>query len=468
MNNPANRAFIELVPELGMIRLKLSPPQSIARQMGLSYLRREERGIYLCKPIYFLSLSSALKELGYSVRTSIRASHPLPFPVNLQVELRPYQEQAFLRWNQNGDRGVVVMPTGAGKTFIALKAIAELKQSTLIVVPTVDLLNQWHRNVCTHLGLSELQVGIWGGGQRDLREITIMTYDSASLHAPNLADRFGLLVFDEVHHLPAETYRKIAEESATPRRLGLTATPERVDGLETDLEYLVGRVVFSVSKEELERKSYVASFRQERVLVDLTPIERMRYEKLWAVYKSHLKAVMARVRGRRANPIQVLVRRIRFDENARIALDSWRRARKIALEADSKIDEVERLLKRFRNRKVLIFSEYVSIVNRIAKKFGIPKITAQTSVTERKEILRRFKEGRITKLVSGKVLDEGVDVPDASVGIIVSGSSTKRQYVQRLGRILRPKEVQAILVEIVSKRTTEMQASERRKRPIRV
>jgi len=360
------------------------------------------------------------------------------------------------------------MPTGAGKTFVALKAIAEMKQSTLIVVPTIDLLNQWHRNISSHLGLSELQVGIWGGGQRHLRDITVMTYDSASLHASRICDRFSLLVFDEVHHLPAETFRRIAEESTAPMRLGLTATPERVDGLETDLEYLVGKVVFSISKEELERKSYVASFRQERVLVDLSPMERVEYERLWATYKKHLRAVMAKTRSRRLNPIQVLVRRIRFDENARIALDAWRRARRIALEADSKIDEVERLLKRFRDRKVLIFSEYISIVNKIARKFGIPKITAQTSPTERKEILRRFKEGRITKLVSGKVLDEGVDVPDASVGIIVSGSSTKRQYIQRLGRILRPKEVQAVLVEIVSKRTTEMQASERRKRPVRV
>jgi len=462
------RALIELAPELGMLRLKLNPPRSIAKEMGLSFLRREGAGAYLCKPIYFQALLGVLEKTGYKVTTNIRTSHPLGVPVKLAVDLRPYQEQAFLRWSKNGARGVVVMPTGAGKTFVALKAIAEMKQSTLIVVPTIDLLNQWHRNISSHLGLSELQVGIWGGGQRHLRDITVMTYDSASLHASKICDRFSLLVFDEVHHLPAETFRRIAEESTAPMRLGLTATPERVDGLETDLEYLVGKVVFSISKEELERKSYVASFRQERVLVDLSPIERMEYERLWATYKKHLRAVMAKSRSRRLNPIQVLVRRIRFDENARIALDAWRRARRIALEADSKIDEVERLLKRFRDRKVLIFSEYISIVNKIARKFGIAKITAQTSPTERKEILRRFKEGRITKLVSGKVLDEGVDVPDASVGIIVSGSSTKRQYIQRLGRILRPKEVQAVLVEIVSKRTTEMQASERRKRPVRV
>jgi len=452
-----------------MLRLKLNPPRSIAKEMGLSFLRREGAGAYLCKPIYFQALLGVLEKTGYKVTTDIRRSHPLGVPVKLAVELRPYQEQAFLRWSKNGARGVVVMPTGAGKTFVALKAIAEMKQSTLIVVPTIDLLNQWHRNISSHLGLSELQVGIWGGGQRHLRDITVMTYDSASLHASRICDRFSLLVFDEVHHLPAETFRRIAEESTAPMRLGLTATPERVDGLETDLEYLVGKVVFSISKEELERKSYVASFRQERVLVDLSPMERMEYERLWATYKKHLRAVMAKSRSRRLNPIQVLVRRIRFDENARIALDAWRRARRIALEADSKID-------------------YISIVNKIARKFGIAKITAQTSPTERKEILRRFKEGRITKLVSGKVLDEGVDVPDASVGIIVSGSSTKRQYIQRLGRILRPKEVQAVLVEIVSrlgrilrpkevqavlveivsKRTTEMQASERRKRPVRV
>ena len=324
-----------------MLRLKLNPPRSIAKEMGLSFLRREGAGAYLCKPIYFQALLGVLEKTGYKVTTDIRRSHPLGVPVKLAVELRPYQEQAFLRWSKNGARGVVVMPTGAGKTFVALKAIAEMKQSTLIVVPTIDLLNQWHRNISSHLGLSELQVGIWGGGQRHLRDITVMTYDSASLHASRICDRFSLLVFDEVHHLPAETFRRIAEESTAPMRLGLTATPERVDGLETDLEYLVGKVVFSISKEELERKSYVASFRQERVLVDLSPMERMEYERLWATYKKHLRAVMAKTRSRRLNPIQVLVRRIRFDENARIALDAWRRARRIALEALEKMEMLD-------------------------------------------------------------------------------------------------------------------------------
>lgn len=461
-------AEVVLHRERGILEIITKPPARLATTGRFKILRGQGQGRYISMAMSFSDLVPLLREAGFEVQTDLRSEFPLGIEPSRTVGARPYQEQAFLRWSENGFKGVVVMPTGAGKTYVALRAISELRESTLILVPTIDLMNQWHGNVCKVLRLGEAQVGRWGGGNNELRDITVMTYDSGTIHTHAIADRFGLLVFDEVHHLPAESFRRIAEESIAPKRLGLTATPERVDRLEVDLDHLVGKIVYSISKEELERKSYVASFRQERILVDLTLEERQEYETLWREYKQNLRAVFAKTRGPRGNPIRLLVRRLAYDRNARVALDSWRRARRIALEANSKIDQVEKLLKRYRDRKVLIFSEYISIVNRISRKFGIAKITAQTSPTERKRILHMFREGRITKLVSGKVLDEGVDVPDASVGIIVSGSSTKRQYIQRLGRILRPKEIQAVLIEIVSRQTTEMQASERRKRPVRV
>jgi superfamily II DNA or RNA helicase len=462
-------AKITLERERGILEVQTRPPTRIPISGPFRILHRGQgRGTYTCMPMLLETLVARLAQAGFAVETDLKISVPMTIGVRMEGETRPYQEQAYLRWVDAGMRGVVVMPTGSGKTFVALHALAKVGEATLVVVPTIDLMNQWHRSICEVLHLGETQVAKWGGGHHDLRDVTVMTYESGTIHTPAIADRFGMIVFDEVHHLPAESYRRIAEECIATKRLGLTATPERVDRLETDLDHLVGKVVYSISKEELERKSYVASFRQERVLVDLTPEERMEYETLWRAYKQNLRAVFARTRGARGNPIQLLVRRLAFDEHARVALDSWRRARRIALEANSKIDQVERLLKRYRDRKVLIFSEYISIVNRIARKFGIPKITSSTPLAERKSILQMFREGKITKLVSGKVLDEGVDVPDASVGIIISGSSTKRQYIQRLGRILRPKDIQAVLIEIVSRKTTEMQASERRKRPIRV
>ncbi len=465
-NRPVAR--ISLVPERGVLEINTHPPTKIPLTGPFRVLHLgQQRGNYVCLPMHFTDIQRLLTESGFDVRTDLETDIPLGLDVKMKVEIRPYQEQAYLKWVEAGCRGVVVMPTGAGKTFVALRAIADLRQTTLIVVPTIDLMHQWHRNICANLGLAEAQVSRWGGGYRELGPITVMTYESGTMHAPRTADRFAMIVFDEVHHLPAESFRRIAQESIAPRRMGLTATPERVDNLERDLDFLVGKIVYSVSKEELERKSYVASFRQERVLVDLTPEERAEYEQLWRTYKQNLRAVFARTRGFRGNPIQMLIRRLPFDPHARVALDSWRRGRRIALEADSKVDQVERILKRYKERKILIFSEYVSIVNRIARKFGIAKITSSTPPVERRRILQMFKDGRITKLVSAKVLDEGVDVPDASVGIIVSGSSTKRQYIQRLGRLLRPKEVQAVLIEIVSMKTTEMQASERRKRPVR-
>jgi len=462
-------ARITHLPERGLIEIETDPPTKIPLSGTFRMLHGGGgRGQYSALAMYYPDVIGRLAESGFEIKSSLGGSIPLHFSVEISGETRPYQEQAYLRWAKADHRGVVVMPTGAGKTFVALRAIAEVRQATLVLVPTIDLMHQWYENICRVLGLGETQVAKWGGGHHELRDITVMTYESGTIHTPTISDRFGLLVFDEVHHLPAESYRRIAEESLASMRLGLTATPERVDRLETDLDKLVGRIVYSISKEELERKSYVASFRQERILVDLTPEERLEYETLWRTYKQNLRSVFAKTRGARGNPIRLLVRRLAYDKNARVALDSWRRARRIALEANSKVEQVERLLKRYRDRKVLIFSEYVSIVNRIARKFGIAKITAKTSLKERKMILQMFREGRITKLVSGKVLDEGVDVPDASVGIIVSGSSTKRQYVQRLGRILRPKDIQAVLIEIVSRKTTEMQASERRKRPVKV
>ncbi len=461
-------AHLDLDRNQGTLELKTEPRTGIPIKGDFDFLSRGKgRGEYECLPMYFAKLVSGLEKAGFIVETELDKSKPMGFDLKMSGETRPYQEQAYLRWAEAGHRGVVVMPTGSGKTFVALRTMEEVGESTQILVPTIDLMTQWHENICEVFGLKPDRVSRWGGGFQEVGPITVMTYESGAIHSREFGDRFGFLVFDEVHHLPAESYRTIAENSLAHKRLGLTATPERVDRLETDLDYLVGKVVYSISKEELERKSYVASFRQERILVELTPEERAEYDELWSKYRKNLKRVFAKARGRRGNPIRLLVRRLPFDENARIALDSWRRARRIALEADSKVDQVERLLKRYRDRKVLIFSEFISIVRSIARKFGIAKITSSTRASERKRILEMYRNGDITKLVSGKVLDEGVDVPDASVGIIVSGSSTKRQYVQRLGRILRPKEIQAVLIEIVSRKTTEMQASERRKRPVK-
>jgi superfamily II DNA or RNA helicase len=158
-----------------------------------------------------------------------------------------------------------------------------------------------------------------------------------------------------------------------------------------------------------------------------------------------------------------LVEHAFFDHEARDALSNLEKARRIALEASGKIDHVERLLTQHREAKVIIFSRYTRIVEAISHLLGIPLITHKTKAVERERILTAFKQGKYTKIVTGQVLDEGVDVPDASVGIIISGSGSQRQFVQRLGRLLRPQKEEAVLVELVTEGTIEDGLAQRRR-----
>jgi len=155
--------------------------------------------------------------------------------------LRPEQEQALLAWREAKGRGVVVMPTGTGKTEVALAAMVRSRVSTLVVAPVRDLMYQWHQRILRGLGHD---AGIVGDSLFNLKPVTVTTYDSAYLHMAEMGSRFGLIIFDEVHHLPGRSYRDAAVLCAAPFRLGLTATPHRSDGREADLNDLVGPIVF--------------------------------------------------------------------------------------------------------------------------------------------------------------------------------------------------------------------------------
>src|SRR4051794_26462219 len=163
----------------------------------------------------------------------------LPFTPRLSVSPRPYQRAALASWLQQRGRGVVVLPTGAGKTVLAFMALEQVPVRTLVVVPTIDLLRQWRDGLIARAGIPAEQVGVVGGGQRSPKLVTVMTYDSAAMPRRDLS-AFGLLIVDEVHHLPAPTYRAIATKCAAPWRLGLSATPERSDGGHLELAQLIG------------------------------------------------------------------------------------------------------------------------------------------------------------------------------------------------------------------------------------
>ena len=405
----------------------------------------------------------ALLERRFTVDVQFDPRPPLPRRVQPAQEPRPYQLEAIDAWKAAGHRGVIVLPTGAGKTLVGLLAVAALNTETLICVPTLDLLGQWRASLLANTDLQESELGVWGGGDKQLRPVTVITYDSAAIHT-RILGKFGLLVFDEVHHLPADTYRTVAEGAIATARLGLSATPDRSDLRHGDLDALVGSVVYERLPAQLREGKHIADYRTERISVELTDEERTAYDRAAEVYRRYLRKYRISMRSG-SDYERFLIWRSGNDPGAREALLAHQSARKIALTASGKLDVVAGLLARHRGDRVLIFSEYNSLVDTIGSRFCLPTVTHKTPAAERKAILEGFRSGRFSKLATGRVLNEGVDLPDANVAIILSGSATKREYIQRLGRVLRPKVSEAVLYEVVTEETTEESISRRRQSP---
>jgi superfamily II DNA or RNA helicase len=427
------------------------------------HLTRDTRTRVLrARPIDFAALKSALLAHGaFTVHVDFDERPALKSAPRLVVAPRPYQEEALTAWIAEGCRGVIVLPTGSGKTVIGALAIAEVGLETLVVVPTIDLLAQWRAALAGALGCEPDAIGVYGGGAREIEPITIVTYESAQLH-PELGRRFGLLIFDECHHLPAPSYRQIAEGAFALLRLGLSATPERGDQEHVALARLIGPEVYRREPEELSRTRYLADYDEEEVLVALSAEERARYEVARATYRRYLGQRRLSIRTPADFQRKILWASAR-DSEARAAMLAWREARALALNAPAKLHVLEELFARHHDERVLVFSEYNSVVAAVSTRFCIPEITYKTPAEERRLILERFRAGRYTKLVTGRVLNEGVDIPECAVAVIVSGNSTRREYVQRLGRVLRPKDRRAVLYELITAETTEERVAERRK-----
>jgi hypothetical protein len=240
----------------------------------------------------------------------------LPFAPSLTLQARPYQREAVRNWLRSDGRGVVVLPTGAGKTVVAFQALAEVPVRTLVIVPTIELLRQWRTGLIEKAGVPEDQVGVVGGGERSPNAITVMTYDSAAMPRRRL-NEFGLLIVDEVHHLPAPTYRAIAEKAAAPWRLGLSATPERSDGGHYDLAALIGPEVYRRRPADLAEEGHIAQYREKRIYVDLTAEERARYDLLMAEWRWYGRGGRRHIRpgvghrARRGQPVVHVDRRAR-------------------------------------------------------------------------------------------------------------------------------------------------------------
>jgi superfamily II DNA or RNA helicase len=175
--------------------------------------------------------------------------HPLELVASMEMEPYPHQSEALAAWKLAGRQGVVVLPTAAGKTYLAQMAMQATPRTTLIVVPTLDLMHQWYAHLMA--AFPDAEVGLLGGGSRDRTPILVATYDSAAIHAESLGNKYALAIFDECHHLPTDFNRVIAEYAIAPYRLGLSATPERTDGKHADLNILIGREVYRKRAEDL-------------------------------------------------------------------------------------------------------------------------------------------------------------------------------------------------------------------------
>ncbi len=410
--------------------------------------------------IDYRSFIEALQAEKIEFVDNARAFETLELVSSNEKEPYPHQSEALLAWKQSGRNGVVVLPTAAGKTYLALLAMQATPRSTLIVVPTIDLMHQWYAQLLATF--PDAEIGLLGGGSRDRTSILVSTYDSAAIHAEALGNRYALLIFDECHHLPTDFNRVIAEYAIAPYRLGLSATPERTDGKHADLNSLIGKEVYRKTAEELAG-SALAKHEVVQIKVKLSALERERYKQLIDERNTFLRA--AKISLGSLQGWQLFVQASARSTAGRRAMLAHREAKEIALGTDGKMRILSNILAEHYPERTLIFTADNATVYRISQEFLIPAITHQTPVKERHETLTRFREGEYKTLVASHVLNEGVDVPAASVAIILSGTGSAREYVQRLGRVLRKGDESklALMYEVIAEDTSEEGTSARRR-----
>jgi superfamily II DNA or RNA helicase len=369
--------------------------------------------------------------------------------------LRPDQQTAVTAW-QKAHRGVIVMPTGTGKTEVALAAMAQEAVATLVVAPIRDLMYQWQQRIEQRLGY---QTGVVGDGRHDVRPVTVTTYESACIHAERLGDRFGLMVFDECHHLPGPVRSDAARMYAAAFRLGLTATPERHE----QLEALIGPIVHETSIAQA-RGSTLAEYDVVRIPVHLSSAERRHYDALCHQVRRYV------LQRRQSDPRftwQRLCRETAHDAAARRALAAWYAKRAIEDRAEEKLRVLEDLFRLHAGEPMLVFAGSNAMARDVSLRFLIPCLLSHCRKEERQDALEGLQGGVYPAIVANRVLDEGVDLPAVKVAVVIGGRSSGRQAIQRLGRVLRKSGTKrAVLYEVVCAQTGEEVRSRQRRRNV--
>lgn len=422
------------------------------------------------------------------------APDQLPGPLLDPRSPRGYQREAVDRWRAADGRGSVVLPTGSGKTFVALLAIHETGRGACVVAPTRALVHQWFGQLADAFGAD--RVGAFYGDEKDPRPVTVTTYHSAFRLLERHGPRYDLLVLDEVHHLADAAGSRPRGRSDSPdgsdagpklpspetagawhdalriaparRRLGLTATYP--DGRDTELRRTAGPVVYRKRVEEMV-DAELAEFALERRFVGLTGDERERYDAATATYESWVEERGYRERYPEGSDWwKVFMAETRRSPRARRAFRAFRERERIVATARRKLDEAGRLLRLHPAERAILFCGTSEAAERVSRRFAVPMITARTPASERNRVLDRVASGRIRAVASVQVLDEGWDVPGAKLGLVLGDSTRggRRQHVQRLGRLLRRQgDRVASLFEIVVADTHEFYASQKRRSDVR-
>jgi len=437
----------------------LQPRELCALPEGSVWKWDARVGAWRCDAIHYATVRATLnRRFGAGFHDELPTPVRVLWPKRDLPEPRTEQAEALAAWIRTGRRGQIVMPTGTGKTEVAFAAMAESQVATLVVAPGRDLMDQWHRRILKTFGYD---AGIVGDTTFDIRPVTVTTYDSAYIHMDKMGAGFGLLIFDEEHHLPGRCRREAAILSAAPMRLGLTATPERSDGLHADLDWLVGPVAYNLSFKHV-RGSTLADFDVVRIPVALTDVEQATYDQCSRVVRHF---ITSRRKEQPGYSWQDLCKEMGKDPQARHAQKAYYLKQSIEDRAAEKLRVLEDLFRLHVGQPMIVFAGSNAMAVEVSKRFLVPAILSHTPKRERLAVLDGFAKGQFTVLVANRVLDEGVDVPEAKVAVVIGGQASTRQATQRLGRILRRTgDARATLYEVVCEDTKDVERSRKRRR----